>query len=428
MKWFSFGRKKTLEQEAEAVQVKVPEQRKVLVVEDDRTLAKIYSLALEKGGFRVAVASDGQKALDFILDEPPDIILLDLQLPKMDGIQVLRQLRAQPVFKTLPVVVFTNAFLGEMTDKAIAAGATMILQKSTCTPSSVKNALTKCLAGDFEKPVKTALSEREKPTAAIPFPEGRQVLDAMKEAEHDLWFHVRRQFLDNAPAELDELRKLLNDLPGHEGSPAVHKIFRDLHARARTISGSASMAGFRNLAQFTGAFEALLKTVCEDEDEVTPSVLGTLIEATDCLSALFRTAQPSDTQSSSEIRILVVDDDTISQRLIRGALNRAGWDATLASLPSEALDILARETFDVIMLDVMMPEMNGFELCQNLRTIPEHEKTPVVFVTGTADYANRSKSIAVGGADLIAKPFLPVELAVKVLNSLLRSRIPAGST
>lgn len=297
MKWFSFGRSKPTENSAAAVEVKPPEKQKVLVVEDDRTLGKIYTLALEKGGFGVALATDGQKALDTILDEPPDIILLDLQLPKMDGIQVLRQLRAQPVFKTLPVVVFTNAFLGEMTDRAIAAGATMILQKSTCTPSSVTAALRKCLAGEFEKPVKTVVSEREKPTAAIPFPEGRQVLDAMKEAEHDLWFHVRRQFLDNAPAALAELRQMLNDLPEHAGSPTCQKILRDLHARARTISGSASMAGFRNLAQFTSAFEALLKTVFEDEDEITPSVLGTLIEAADCLNILFRTAQPSDTQA-----------------------------------------------------------------------------------------------------------------------------------
>lgn len=122
-----------------------PPKAKVLVVEDDKLVSKIYGDALERGGFEVVVAMDGQKALDRLLEVMPDIVLLDLQLPRVSGLDVLRRMRAQPMFKTLPVVVFTNSFLGDIAAQAEAAGANAILQKARSTPDMVVMALRRCL-------------------------------------------------------------------------------------------------------------------------------------------------------------------------------------------------------------------------------------------------------------------------------------------
>jgi len=70
-----------------------------------------------------------------------------------------------------------------------------------------------------------------------------------------------------------------------------------------------------------------------------------------------------------------------------------------------------------------MPGMNGFELCSKLRTLPVHKKTPVVFVTSLTDFESRASSTMSGGNDLIAKPFLFMELAVKALVYTLRKRL-----
>jgi DNA-binding response OmpR family regulator len=70
-----------------------------------------------------------------------------------------------------------------------------------------------------------------------------------------------------------------------------------------------------------------------------------------------------------------------------------------------------------------MPGMNGFELCTRLRTYPTNAKTPVIFVTGLTDFESRAKSTLSGGSDLIAKPFLFMELAVKAITHILRTQI-----
>jgi len=70
-----------------------------------------------------------------------------------------------------------------------------------------------------------------------------------------------------------------------------------------------------------------------------------------------------------------------------------------------------------------MPGMNGFELCSKLRGLPQHKKTPVVFVTGLNDLESRANSMVSGGNDFIAKPFLFIELAVKALVYIHRARL-----
>ena len=73
-----------------------------------------------------------------------------------------------------------------------------------------------------------------------------------------------------------------------------------------------------------------------------------------------------------------------------------------------------------------MPGMSGFDLCKQIRAMPQHAKTPVIFVTGLTDFASRAKSTISGGNDLIGKPFLMMELAVKAITFLMKSRLQAA--
>jgi CheY-like chemotaxis protein len=82
---------------------------------------------------------------------------------------------------------------------------------------------------------------------------------------------------------------------------------------------------------------------------------------------------------------------------------------------------LARKHFDLVLLDIEMPQMTGFEVCRKLRMLPGYEKTPVIYVTAHSDFESRSRSIISGGNDLIAKPIFPIELAVKAVAHLIGS-------
>jgi DNA-binding response OmpR family regulator len=121
--------------------------------------------------------------------------------------------------------------------------------------------------------------------------------------------------------------------------------------------------------------------------------------------------------------ILVVDDEAISRRAVTYALEKAKLSSTAVEHPDAALKLLAENPFDLVFLDVDMPGMNGFEVCTRLRTFVRNKATPVVFVTGLTDFESRANSTMSGGNDLIAKPFLFMELAVKALVFILRARL-----
>src|SRR4029077_20478555 len=84
------------------------EDVRVLFVEDDPSVAQMYKLKLELDGYKVIVAPDGEQALEHATDNPPDIIFLDIRLPKMDGLAVLEKLRETEGTRHVPVVILSN--------------------------------------------------------------------------------------------------------------------------------------------------------------------------------------------------------------------------------------------------------------------------------------------------------------------------------
>lgn len=115
-------------------------------------------------------------------------------------------------------------------------------------------------------------------------------------------------------------------------------------------------------------------------------------------------------------RILVVDDEERIRRLIRMYLEKEGYIIEEAEQGREALDLALDNDYDVILLDIMMPEMDGIEVCQSLR---EEKTTPVIMLTAKGEEANRVQGFEVGADDYIVKPFSPREVVLRV-KALLR--------
>lgn len=91
------------------------DKKKVLVIEDDLFLIRAYQIKLEKEGFEVWVATEGTTALNYMQKDPPDLVMLDLMLPGISGFDVLENVRKNPKWKDVPVIVLTN--LGQEQDK-----------------------------------------------------------------------------------------------------------------------------------------------------------------------------------------------------------------------------------------------------------------------------------------------------------------------
>ncbi|OHA70251.1 MAG: hypothetical protein A3F15_01885 [Candidatus Wildermuthbacteria bacterium RIFCSPHIGHO2_12_FULL_40_12] len=104
--------------------------KKILIVEDEQALQKTLGEILTQEGYKVIAASDGEMGLTLAQDSNPDLVLLDLILPKMSGFEVLKQLKGNNLTKDIPVIVLTNLESVEEVDKAVSLGATTYLVKS----------------------------------------------------------------------------------------------------------------------------------------------------------------------------------------------------------------------------------------------------------------------------------------------------------
>jgi len=101
----------------------------ILVVDDDPVIQKLLSVNFEMEGYRVVTASDGEEALDRVLSEAPAVVVLDVMMPKVDGIEVLRRIRANPGTGSTPVLLLSAKAQAKDIEDGMAAGADAYLTK-----------------------------------------------------------------------------------------------------------------------------------------------------------------------------------------------------------------------------------------------------------------------------------------------------------
>ena len=381
--------------------------KKILLIEDDQLVAHIYRNKFLTENYEVEIAFDGEAGFEVANTFHPDVVILDLMLPKVSGLDLLKKIRAQEDLKHIPVIVFSNTFLSNMVQEAWKAGATKCLSKANCTPKQVLEVVRNLL---------------------LPPPAAAVAASVETDADTAFQSELRRTFLASLPATIAACRSHLQAVAKTTDEPTRVKSLEELYRRIRTLTGNAGIAGVLPIAQMADALEALLKEVYEKPKNINASTLRTVASAIDFLGLLSErttmTNAPGD-QAQLKAQILVVDDEAISRRAVTYALEKAKLTSVSVENPEVALGMLGENIYDLVFLDVDMPGMNGFELCTKLRALARNKTTPVIFVTSLTDFESRANSTMSGGNDLIAKPFLFMELAVKALVYILRNRLNA---
>jgi CheY-like chemotaxis protein len=120
-------------------------------------------------------------------------------------------------------------------------------------------------------------------------------------------------------------------------------------------------------------------------------------------------------------KVLVVDDEKFVRELIKIKLGRCGLTVIEATNGLEAIETARNQKPDIILMDVMMPKMNGFEACEKLKSNPDTARIPIVMLTARGEQANLEKGLALGATDYMSKPFSPQKLAELVIEILTRS-------
>src|ERR1051326_3816092 len=414
--------------------------KKMLIIEDDHIVGSIYLLKFQVEGFQVELAGDGESGLAATLKSKPDIVILDLMLPKLNGVEVLKKLRADPATQDLPVLVFSNAYMSSLVQEAWKAGANHCMIKANCTPRQLVDIVNKTMGAGRPAHATPAAKPPIEPALAAPLgaapasstaPPGplpaasSDTAWPFANAHDDAAFQaeLRETFLKSGPGLIGEMRSLLQTFIKSEGDTVRLPILFTLYRKVHSFTSNSAVAGVTSIAKMSSALEALLKELYEKPKNLNASTLRTLAQTIDFLSVLLEHASTQDPENLPVPNIMVVDDEAISRRAVIYALEKAHLKCVSVEDPAIALNMLSENRFDLIFLDVDMPGMNGFELCTKLRALPIHAKTPVVFVTGLTDFETRARSTQSGGNALIAKPFLFMELAVKALSYVLKGQL-----
>lgn len=118
----------------------------------------------------------------------------------------------------------------------------------------------------------------------------------------------------------------------------------------------------------------------------------------------------------SEMRVMIVDDDAFVREIIKTKLTSEGLVVIEAANGHEALKKVEAEKPSLIVLDIMMPGMDGFDVCERLRANPQTVNIPILFLTSRGDQTDRERAMRFGALDLFVKPFSPQKLSEKVLE------------
>lgn len=121
--------------------------KRILIVDDNQMLANMYRGALASAGFQVEVAHDGEAGLRAAQQVPPDVVLLDLMMPRMTGLQMLNAIREDPALARTAVIILSNSYTPERTADAWNGGGTQVLVEASSSPKQVLEAVRTAMQG-----------------------------------------------------------------------------------------------------------------------------------------------------------------------------------------------------------------------------------------------------------------------------------------
>ncbi len=222
--------------------------------------------------------------------------------------------------------------------------------------------------------------------------------------------------------------------------PRDWEAIAELHGFFHKIAGTAQAVDMEMLGRLAAACEGIAQLVIDNAVIAPEKVLTILADGiAGVASALDEhgvadspppprgypesaiITQPGWTNDDRVLsKVLVIDDDPFSAGLIDSCLRSAGFLSSTCSDAERAFEVINAELPDLIILDVVMPKVDGFELCKRVREHPALHFTPVIFVTRRGDVEQRVRGLEVGGNDYIAKPFEPEELIARVRSHLTR--------
>lgn len=189
------------------------------------------------------------------------------------------------------------------------------------------------------------------------------------------------------------------------------------------LADESEKHGGDSLRKVADAFASLLCEAQAKPESATPTLVCTLHQTLDLIGEALEKPAGEIRNALQDFRAYLVEDDTLASDTVASALHTVGIGCKATQLPGEALGDLAETRYDLIILDVGLPEIDGFELCNHIRSLDANADTPIIFLTGDSSELKRDEAARSGGDDFVSKPFNVAELGLRGLLHVVRARL-----
>lgn len=281
-------------------------QQKILVVEDDTLLRDVLADKLAKNGFEALRAEDGIVALEVMGKTRPDLVLLDVLMPRKGGMEVLEDMSRDALLKDIPVIIISNSGQPVEMERARTLGARDFLIKAVFDPNEV----------------------------------------------------------------LDKVRRVLEH-------PDVQQ---DWVVRSQNVSGVGAVSLSTNTKPMS--------------EQQKPSVTNKIV--------------------------LVVEDDKFLRELLVKKLTKEGFQVEAALDGETGVALLGQKTPDIILLDLLLPKMDGFEVLTRVRQDAKTKATPVIIFSNLGEKADIDKAMSLGATDFMVKANFTLDEIVTKMQGVLQ--------
>lgn len=386
----------------------------VILVEDNDANREMLSRRLRKKGFDVTPAADGEAGVAAAAAAPPDVVLMDMSLPGIDGLEATRRIKAAN--PRVPVILLTAHALDGHAEKAAAAGcdgydtkpvdldrllatiAKLTTQKPVEVAPEIDGALFR---HDLRTPVNAILGFAELLLDDAEAPEFRTGVTELRALGRQLLAGIDRLKDGDASGLVLRARDGLGPVADRVRAAAV--------ALAGTTGGSVAV----DVMSIAAAAERLKEVLAVGGKPA--AVPKPVVEPVRDDTAPVPTSPGGD--------VLIVDDDPVNRQLLARGLHRLGHTFVLAADGATALELMAAHTFDAVLLDLVMPGLSGYDVLLKLKTDPAKRHVPIIVISAHDQLDEVAQCLGAGAEDFLPKPCDPRILRARLAGCLEKKRL-----
>ncbi len=387
-----------------------PGDKVILIVEDDIPFAQTLFSFAHKNGYKGLIATRGDLGVLLANQFLPSAILLDIRLPVKDGWEVMEDLKASAATRHIPVHIMSSM---PAKDESLSRGAIDFIDKPVSLDKlpEVFGRIEEALQKGPRKIL--IVEENDKHAQALCYflesyninvkgtQDSKEAVKILKEGSADCVVLEMKVFAENAYDALSDIK----NTEGLEQLPIVIFTGKNLskteESRLRQVADSIVVKTANSYKRILDEVDVFLKIIAENES-------GNSKRATRRLSGLEQVLENK--------MVLIADDDVRNIYALTKALEAQKMTVITATDGKDALEQLQKNPkVNIVLMDMMMPHMDGYEATQAIRKLPQYRTLPILAITAKAMYGDREKCIQAGASDYISKP-----IDVDQLTSLLR--------